>query len=120
MINDIKVFRNFVLSEFQCSCCQTVKLEPELLSLIQKVRSCFDKPVIITSSYRCPKHNDKVGGVKNSYHTQGKAVDFFILGIKPEKLLEVAEYCGAMGLGLYKGRHFVHIDIRPKLTRWVK
>lgn len=121
MINHIKVSRNFYLDEFACKCgCNCVQLHPKLLSTIQKVRACFQKPVIITSAYRCPKHNEKVGGVKNSYHTQGKAVDFWVAGISVKKLVEVADWCGFTGIGEYKGRHFIHCDIRPKKARWVK
>lgn len=33
--------------------------------------------MIITSAFRCLFHNAKVGGVPNSYHTIGHAVDIF-------------------------------------------
>ena len=123
MKNRIKVSRNFYLDEFQCkgkNCCGgVVKLDPKLLSVIQKVRCYFQKPVIITSGYRCPIHNKKVGGVPNSYHTQGKAVDFYVPKIPIKKLLEIADWCGFTGIGEYRGRHFIHADVGKK-RRWIK
>ncbi len=119
MINKIKVSQDFFLYEFQCSCCDCVKLHPKLLILLQKIRCYFQKPIIINSGYRCPKHNKEVGGSKTSYHLKGQAVDWYVKGIKPEKLLEIAEYCGATGLGLYMGHHFCHIDIGKKRS-WTK
>ena len=29
----------------------------------------------VTSTYRTPKHNRRVGGVRNSYHLSGRAID---------------------------------------------
>ncbi|HDZ26351.1 hypothetical protein LCGC14_0398790 [marine sediment metagenome] len=119
MINDIKVSRNFKLYELESPDTHEVKIDKRMLSIIQTIRDYFQKPVIITSGYRTKEHNRAVGGVDNSYHTQGKAVDFFIKGIKPKELLRVSEYCGATGLGFYRGRHFIHIDI-GKRRSWVK
>lgn len=44
-------------------------------SLLLKPRMKMDMPFIITSGYRCEALNKAVGGVKNSYHLQGKACD---------------------------------------------
>lgn len=43
---------------------------------LELVRKALGKPIIITSGYRCPALNAKVGGVATSAHTQGLAVDF--------------------------------------------
>ncbi len=118
MINHIKVSRNFHLYEFQCkgkNCCGgVVKLDPKVLSCIQKVRSYVQKPVIITSGFRCPKHNKKEGGRKGSYHTQGMAVDYWVTGYSVKMLAELADYCGFTGIGTYKGKYFIHADTGKK------
>jgi zinc D-Ala-D-Ala carboxypeptidase len=43
---------------------------------LELARKALGKPIIITSGYRCPVLNAKVGGVATSAHTQGLAVDF--------------------------------------------
>ena len=43
---------------------------------LELVRQALGKPIIITSGYRCPALNARVGGVATSAHTQGLAVDF--------------------------------------------
>ena len=43
---------------------------------LELVRKALDKPIIITSGYRCPALNARVGGVSTSAHTKGLAVDF--------------------------------------------
>jgi hypothetical protein len=43
--------------------------------MLDQVRDKFDKPIHITSGYRTPAYNEKVGGVKNSSHLKGLAID---------------------------------------------
>lgn len=44
-------------------------------SLLLKPRMKMDIPFVVSSGYRCEALNKAVGGVKNSYHLQGKACD---------------------------------------------
>ena len=39
------------------------------------IREGYGKPIIINSGYRCPTLNKAVGGVADSYHQKGLAVD---------------------------------------------
>lgn len=43
---------------------------------LELVRQALGKRIIITSGYRCPALNSRVGGVSTSAHTKGLAVDF--------------------------------------------
>lgn len=43
--------------------------------MMQSIRDFYGKGITITSGYRCPKLNTKIGGSKTSAHTQGNAVD---------------------------------------------
>jgi len=115
-MNRIKIAPNFYLYEFVCSCCGVVKIDEKAITYIQAVRDYYQLPVIIISGYRCPNHDKKIGGKGN--HPKGIALDWTIKGKEPEELLETAELCGFTGLGLYKGRHFVHTDTGRK-RRWV-
>ena len=45
-----------------------------------QIRMNLKMPVIISSGYRCKKLNNKIGGVYNSQHIEGKAVDFTVKG----------------------------------------
>lgn len=49
--------------------------------LLEKVRAELgDKPVLISSGYRCHALNRAVGGATNSAHSQGLAADFICPG----------------------------------------
>ena len=43
--------------------------------VLQPLRNIYQKPIIITSGYRCAALNKLVGGVANSYHLQGNEGD---------------------------------------------
>lgn len=50
-----------------------------LVTLVEQVldpiREHWGSPIFVTSGYRCPLLNKKVGGVANSYHLRGMAAD---------------------------------------------
>ena len=47
---------------------------------LQPVRNMLNKPMIISSGFRCPQLNKLVGGVANSQHLSGQAADFIVPG----------------------------------------
>lgn len=46
--------------------------------VLEPIRRAACVPIFITSGYRCPQLNKAVGGVYNSQHILGEAVDFTI------------------------------------------
>ena len=53
-------------------------LEYGVQMVLDPLRRIHQKPIIITSGYRCEKLNKAVGGVANSWHTKGNAADIRI------------------------------------------
>ena len=45
-------------------------------NVLEPIRRQYGNPIIVTSGYRCPMLNNKVGGVSSSLHVHGNAVDF--------------------------------------------
>jgi len=118
-INDIDIAKYFKLSEFACPCCKRVMLHPMLLNKLVEFRAIIKKPIYITSGYRCAEYNQKVGGIKCSYHLLGLAADIKIEGVSALDLLEYAEILNFSGIGFYEKKNFLHLDVRPtKLARW--
>jgi len=117
MVNDFRISKNFKLSEFSCKCCGSVKIDTEVVKKLQLMRDKIQKPIIITSAYRCPKHNQEVGGAENSYHTQGLAVDIVVGGYSLDELEMIAKEVGFRGLGIYRNANFIHLDLGP-VRRW--
>jgi uncharacterized protein YcbK (DUF882 family) len=118
-INEIDIAPYFKLSEFACPCCKRVMLHPMLLNKLVEFRAIIKKPLYITSGYRCAEYNQKVGGIKCSYHLLGLAADIRVEGVSALDLLEHAEILNFSGIGFYEKKNFLHLDVRPtKLARW--
>ena len=119
-----KLSTNFKVSEFACNgsgCCSEVLIDTELVNILQKIRNHFGKAVSISSAYRCPTHNKKIGGASGSQHTKGKAADIKVADVKPAEVAKYAESIGVKGIGLYetnKDGFFVHVDTRTTKSFW--
>lgn len=112
--NDIKYFTR---EEFRCKCggkyCNGFPAEPQegMVRAIDNVREHFGKAFTPNSGVRCPTHNANVGGVSNSRHLYGKAVDFHVPG---KTAAQVLDYLSTLpGLGYYYAidADNVHMDI---------
>ena len=72
------VLRHFTPAEFRCKCgcgAGVEKMDADLLKMLDEARDIAGIPFSLTSAYRCAKHNKTVGGVADSAHTRGYAVD---------------------------------------------
>lgn len=110
---------NFEEWEFRCLCgCNTIRLNPALVVMLEKLRNKLgDRPVTISSGYRCPEHNRKAGGVKHSQHLLGNAADIVVAGVVPGLVASAAARLNFPGVGHYN--HFTHVDVRPQgPARW--
>ena len=74
------------------------------------MRTAFDAPVLISSGVRCPAHNAAVGGVKNSRHLLGKAMDFRVKNVSGEKLLAYVRTLPVRYVYRIDGS-YVHMDV---------
>ena len=98
-----------------CSCgaCGGFPVEPseKLMRLADAVREAAGKPMTPTSTVRCKAHNAAVGGVENSRHLLGKAMDFSIRGWSSDRTLAlVQQQKGVRYAYAIDGTH-VHMDI---------
>lgn len=91
----------------------------ELAGYLELVKTIFDgRSINITSWYRPPEVNRQQGGVKNSRHLVGDAVDFIVTGIPPvEVYRRLNNWHGARG-GLGNANNFSHLDLRGYCARF--
>ncbi len=61
---------------------------------LQPLRDKIGKPFDISSGYRNSQVNKLVGGVSNSQHTKGQAVDFTIRGMSVEAAINTIKNAG--------------------------
>ncbi|MCW2306123.1 uncharacterized protein YcbK (DUF882 family) [Rhodobium gokarnense] len=110
---------------------ESIKMDPRLFDLIWSVyqRTGTSKPIHVVSGYRSPATNNMLrrrsrGVAKFSQHTLGKAMDFFIPGVKSSKIRVIGLQQQVGGVGYYPRSHskFIHLDtgrVRhwPRMTR---
>ena len=86
----------------------------KVVQIADQIREHFGKPCIVNSGCRCTSHNKKVGGVTNSRHLSGKAIDLYVQGISGNELLSYTKQLVSQGKLRYTyliGGNAVHIDI---------
>ena len=72
--------------------------------ILEPLREFAGQPIIISSGYRCPQLNIKVGGVYSSQHTLGEACDIRI---------PLYDFTGE------QGQRFTNIDILDRWFTWI-
>jgi len=103
---------NFKVREFICPCCGEEGVKDDLVFHLQMAHDMLPihRVMIITSGYRCEKHNKEVGGKETSSHPKGVAAD-----IKCEDstfrflLVNALLKVGFKRIGI--GKDFIHVDL---------
>jgi hypothetical protein len=88
--------------------------QPKTLIGLNQIRITIQKRFNTTSGYRSPEYNQEVGGVSNSMHLQGIAVDVTVPYQFREEFYQAAKGAGFTAFGW--GRNTVHIDMGKR--RW--
>lgn len=106
----------FTRDEFKCKCgkhCDGFPVEPKkkLVTVADRVREHFGKAAIVSSGVRCKQHNANVGGVANSRHLSGKAVDFRVSGKSAKEVLAYAEKQPEIRYAYAIDKNYIHMDI---------
>lgn len=108
----MKITEHFTTDEMTCKCgCGLCDMENEFMLMLEKLRTMINKPIIITSGRRCPKHSVTVGGYSNDAHVKGFASDIKVSGLTSFDIAEYAEKCGFTGIGIIDNEA-VHVDNR--------
>lgn len=110
---------------------KVISFDPKLFDLVWEVyrRSGAKNYIHVVSSYRSPASNELLrrtrgGQAKNSQHLYGKALDFYIPGVKSSKIRAIAMKLQGGGVGYYprSSSPYVHLDVAgvrawPRMSR---
>ena len=113
---DGQLTAHFNREEFRCCCAGRyctgfpAEMNGELLARLETVRVALGAAVIVTSGVRCPVRNREVGGIANSRHLSGDAVDCYAPDFSVFELAAAAERQG-LGVIIYEEQGFCHLEI---------
>jgi len=107
--------------EFECPCCRqgSDRMNLVFVARLDQARGLADVPFVITSGWRCERHNAEVGGSETSSHMKGLAVDLEcqLSGVRFQ-ILWALRVVGFNRIGIR--RDFIHVDMDfDKLPRLV-
>jgi zinc D-Ala-D-Ala carboxypeptidase len=104
-------------SEFACRCgCNENKIDSQFVEKLDALRAECGFPLLITSGYRCPKHNRTVSKTGDfGPHTTGHAVDIRVDRGRAYQVLGLAQKHGFTGIGVQQkgGGRYLHLDDLP-------
>ena len=104
--------------EFRCRCCgkycDGFPAEPDLrlVELVDDLRAEAGRPGHASSGLRCSVWNRIQGGVSNSRHLTGKALDFCIEGLSGHQLLDMARKDNRTRYAYIIDGGWVHVDVQ--------
>lgn len=87
-----------------------------LLAIMNQFRRAYGRPMIVTSGYRSPEYNKKVGGSPRSAHCSCQAIDIKDDGLLKRFVLSNGGLITQLGLYFEDFDHtpgWVHFTIRP-------
>ena len=127
---------HFKRGEFACHCgCgfgnREGDVDPKLIEVLEAIRNevseylSQDTPLRINSGCRCNHWNWIIGGAKESQHKTGRAADiqkpdgisYKLFAAICERHLDRINHMRG-GIGKYKERNFIHIDVRKERRYW--
>ncbi len=105
-------YPNFTENEMRCKCgCGAADMDESFMFRLQKIRTAFNKPMVVSSAFRCPEYNAKIGS-KYPEHILGLAADIACYNPEAAVLDELRVLHGMprFGISQRNGRpRFVHI-----------
>lgn len=110
---------------------EVTRIDPDLFDIVWTVyrEVGASEPIHVVSAYRSPATNNMLrrrssGVARNSQHTQGRAMDFFIPGVAASEIRAAGLRLQQGGVGFYPRSRtpFVHLDtgsvrMWPRMTR---
>jgi uncharacterized protein YcbK (DUF882 family) len=119
-----KDYPNFTPDEFRCKHSGRIQMHPEFMARLQRLRTAFGKPMVITSGYRDATHPAERNKAEPGAHTHGRAADVAVQGADAVRFVALAIEYGFTGIGVsQKGTgRFIHVDDLappwPRPTIW--
>jgi len=112
---------HFRLEEFACECgCGANGMDPRFLAKLDRLRSVYyQRPLTVSSGYRCPVREAAVGG-SGANHPLGVAADLIVpKGAALRDFVAGAFAVGIRRVIVYHDKPHTHVDDNPALPEGI-
>lgn len=90
---------------------EAISIEAILRDIIIPLEEKLKAKIVVTSGYRSHTHNKRVGGVPNSYHTKGRAIDFVVVNGSNKEAVAIIKALNIDTIELLDEGNHIHIAI---------
>lgn len=106
----MKDYQFFPAKELKCKCgkCNGGEMNDAFMAKIIQLRLNYNKPILLSSAFRCVEHNKLVSDSTKSAHCLGRAVDIYVNSGNKYEILRLAILLGFKRMGF--GKSFMHLD----------
>lgn len=116
---DWDLYPNFSEEELACRYSKECRMHPDMMKILQNIRSQYGRPMFISSGFRSKQHPVEANKKNPGEHALGMAVDIICSGEAALKILQLAIENNIRRIGInQKGSHdrarFIHIGIADK------
>lgn len=98
--------------EMACRASHQLVITDTLMDILMRMRLEWGR-MIVTSGHRSATHNRNIGGAENSEHVTGEAADIAVQPYLQDDFIALARAKGAVRIGQYPDRGFIHVGVRP-------
>lgn len=111
----VRTWKNFSAAELRCKCgkCNSdgSEMDPAFMDRLQQLREQFNKPMALSSAFRCRRHPEEAKKAEPGEHSLGQAVDVRIRGAEALELLQRALNLGFTRIGVSQrgNARFLHL-----------
>jgi len=89
-----------------------------LCQALEQVRALFGQAVIISSGYRSPALNERIGGSAGSQHMMGLAADFTVVDVtSPEVVRRLSQSAVGFDQLIFEFDSWVHLSVSASAPR---
>lgn len=112
---------HFNVQEFRCKCGKKheIKVDEKLIQMLEALFPILGaEKCIVSSGYRCPEHDRKVGGSGYGQHTKGTAADVCYYDDSNKPISSKIVSCRAQDIGfkgianITRAYDYIHLDMR--------
>jgi len=116
-------YPNFTLEEMRCKHTGMDGMRPRFMEMLQRCRTTYGRPMVVTSAYRHPTHPIEARKASPGEHAMGLAADIHATGEDALDLIDAALSAGFRRIGVsQKGdmaRRFIHLGASLELPQGV-